>query len=287
MASLREIRNKIKSVKNTQQITRAMKLVAAARVRRAQERILSARPFAERIDGLISEVGGSARGTAGVDSPFFEVRPVRARAFVLFSSDRGLCGAFNTNLIRRTLEQIRTRPEVKTTLYVVGRKGRDYFRRAGVPIAQEWTNLGKDLSYAHAEIIGQELIDQYLRGQVDQVYLIFNEFKSVIQQRLIVRPLLPIERPENPAPGQGEFLYEPRQEVLLQDLIVRHLKAQIYRSLLESGAAELGARMSAMDSATKNAAELIDVMTIRSNRTRQAAITKEILEVMSGAESFR
>jgi len=306
MPSLREIRQKIKSVKSTQQITKAMKMVAAARLRRAQARILAARPFAQKMEELMTHV--VERRT---EHPLFVQRPGTRRILLLVTADKGLCGAFNTNLIREALRYLRQHRSDQVQLYVVGRKGRDYFKRIGGPVVKEYANIFNTLNFAHAEIITRDLVEAYERQPVAAVDILYNEFKSVIQQRLVVKPLLPITtpgvRPErhtngrSPAgpvaggsdpntelsPAWPDFEYEPAKEQLLEGLVPRFLKAQVFRVLLESAAAELGARMAAMDNATKNASELMGSLTLRMNRTRQASITKEILEVVSGAEALK
>jgi F-type H+-transporting ATPase subunit gamma len=286
MPSLREIRRKLKSVKSTQQITKAMKMVAAARLRRAQVRILSARPFAQRMEGmmvdLLPHIDESATG------PLFVRRQTGKRALLLITSDKGLCGAFNTNLNREALRYVRKHGAGNVRLYVAGRKGRDYFRRFGIAMAQDYSGASGAPTFAQAELIASDLINGFLVEELDGVDLLYNEFKSVILQRVILKPFLPLV-PLAPVAQRKpiDFLYEPSEEALLRALIPRYLKAQVFRALLESTAAELGARMSAMDNATRNAKELIGSLTLRLNRTRQASITKEILEVVSGAEALK
>jgi F-type H+-transporting ATPase subunit gamma len=288
MASLREIRRKIKSIKSTQQITKAMKMVAAARLRRAQARIINARPFAQRMEQLISDL---LRQLADdFEHPLFGKRPAGARVLLLVTSDKGLCGAFNTNLIREAVRYVRKHGAEKVRLFIVGRKGRDYFRRLGLTIEKEYLSVFGNLSFAHAEIVTEDLVDAFLHGTVESVDLIYSEFKSVIQQRVIVKQLLPLAYVEESlveAAPVSEFIYEPGKEALLKSLIPRSLKAQIFRVLLESSASELGARMAAMDNATRNAKDIIGSLTLQLNRTRQATITNEILEVVSGAEALR
>jgi F-type H+-transporting ATPase subunit gamma len=294
MASLRDIRRKIKSVKNTQQITKAMKMVAAARLRRAQQRIVSARPFAQKMEQLMQDLLARIEGEE--NHPLFVRREGTRRLLVLMTSDKGLCGAFNTNLIREAVRYIRKYGSENVALYVVGRKGRDYFRRLGITIGKEYVNITNNLGFLHAEIIVKDVLDAYLpsgpgvaggEGFV-AVDVLYNEFKSVVQQKVTVKPLLPLVPVEGgPVGVQTEFLYEPAKEKLIEGLIPRFLKAQVFRELLESAASELGARMAAMENATRNASELIDSLTLTLNRTRQSAITKEILEVVSGAEALR
>jgi F-type H+-transporting ATPase subunit gamma len=286
MASLRDIRRKIKSVKNTQQITKAMKMVAAARLRRAQGRIVSARPFAQKMEQLMADLLVRIEGEE--DHPLFKNLEGPRRLLVLMTSDKGLCGAFNTNLIRETVRYLRKYGTENVTLFIVGRKGRDYFRRIGVRIAKDYVNISNNLGFLHAEIIVKDVLDAYAGEPFAAVDVLYNEFKSVVQQKVTVKPLLPLAAVQGGPPGvQTDFLYEPAKEKLLEGLIPRFLKAQVFRELLESAASELGARMAAMENATRNASELIDSLTLTLNRTRQASITKEILEVVSGAEALR
>jgi F-type H+-transporting ATPase subunit gamma len=286
MASLRDIRRKIKSVKNTQQITKAMKMVAAARLRRAQGRIVSARPFAQKMEQLMADLLARIEGEE--NHPLFVKREGPRRLLVLMTSDKGLCGAFNTNLIREAVRYIRKYGAENVTLYIVGRKGRDYFRRVGVRIGKDYVNISNNLGFLHAEIIVKDVLEAYAAEPFAAVDVLYNEFKSVVQQKVTVKPLLPLTAVQGgPAGTQTDFLYEPAKEKLIEGLIPRFLKAQVFRQLLESAASELGARMAARENATRNASELIDSLTLTLNRTRQASITKEILEVVSGAEALR
>ncbi len=286
MASLREIRRKIKSVKSTQQITKAMKMVAAARLRRAQARILAARPFAQRIEEMMNDVARSI----GLDNPHPLLLPRSGprRALLLVTSDKGLCGAFNSNLIREALRYIQRYGSSNVDLFVVGRKGRDYFRRVGVVVLKEYLNLFNRISFAQAEVIVSDIVSAYEAQPYSAVDVLYNEFKSVIQQRVIVKQLLPMA-PTAPDDKieKVDYIYEPSAQSLIHSLVTRVLKAQLYRILLESAAAELGAKMASMENASRNAAELINSLTLTMNRTRQAAITKEILEVVSGAEALK
>ena len=287
MPSLREIRQKIKSVKSTQQITKAMKMVAAARLRKAQTRILSARPFAAGLEGLVKDL--VARMDSETKHPLSIPREGAQRVLLLVTSDKGLCGAFNTNLIREATRYLRRHTLANVRLFIVGRKGRDYFRRIGAQIEKEYVNIFNALSFAHAEIITQDLVQYFLSHEnVGAVDLLYNEFKSVIQQKVIVKQFLPLTPPEASQTEQyPDFIYEPAKEKLLVELIQRVIKADVFRVLLESNASELGARMSAMENATRNAGDLMSSLTLRLNRTRQASITKEILEVVSGAEALK
>ena len=295
MPSLRTLRGKIKSVKSTQQITKAMKMMAAARMKKAQERILAARPFADRMHEMLEDVAAAVAGLPSEEThPLLSVRTTGPTAFVLVTADKGLCGAFNSNLIRKAYGELKPRDPNDVRLYAVGRKARDFFRRMGWTPAGEYVNIFNKLGYSHAELLGDDLIKAYVQDGAKEVVILYNEFKSVIQQRLVVRRLLPLVVEEerragaSPAPTRRgtDFIYEPAREKLLPALLPRYLKSQIYRILLESYAAEMGARMTAMDSATKNAGELIGGLTLLANKIRQASITKELLEVVSGAEAL-
>ncbi len=302
MASLRDIRRKIKSIKNTQQITKAMKMVAAARLRKAQSRILSARRYAEKMEQLMTDILIRIEGEEF--HPMFVKRDNPRRALLLVTSDKGLCGAFNTNLIREAMKYIRKYGAQNVQLFIVGRKGRDYFRRLGLPVLKEYVNIFNDLGFHHAELILQDIVDAYLGmprstvrvaqdkavvvGDFSAVDVLYNEFKSVVQQKVVLKALLPLLPMSVPVEKmRSDFIYEPKKEVLIEGLIPRFLKTQVFRVLLESAASELGARMSAMENATKNARELMESLTLTLNRTRQTSITTEILEVVSGAEALK
>ncbi|MBI2118383.1 MAG: ATP synthase F1 subunit gamma [Elusimicrobia bacterium] len=296
MSSLREYRKKIKTIRSTEQITKAMKMVAAARLRRAQSRILAARPFAFKMRDLLSDL--AARILQNEDfnpqelfstlHPLLRTNQTNRIALLLVTADKGLCGSFNTNLIKKAAEVLKENENKEVQFFVVGRKGRDFFKRVGASISGETINIFNNLSYIHAELIGSELIKAYLQNQLAEVVVVYNEFKSVIQQRLVVERLLPIAKPLQISQEQKtDFIYEPKKELLLEGLLPRYVKSQIFRILLESSAAELGARMAAMDSATKNASELIDLLTLKLNRTRQAIITREIAELVGGAEALK
>ena len=298
MASLRDIRRKIKSVKSTEQITRAMKMVAAARMRRSQGAILSARPFAVKMEGLIRDLDAVHRARAAVESgpesvrDFFESPADGPAGLILITGDKGLCGAFNTTLLRAALDWFRSQKGRKTYLAVVGRKGRDFARRlrgADCEIATELVGIFPKVGFHHAEMLGKALIDTYLGQGVARWDVIYNEFKSVAQQRLVRATLLPVAQFEaSSAAGDQapDYSFEPDYAQLLQALLPRHIKAQLYRMLLESQAAELSARMNAMDAASKNAAELRESLNVAANRQRQGMITKEIAELVGGAEAL-
>jgi F-type H+-transporting ATPase subunit gamma len=281
MATLRDIRRRIRSVQSTQKITRAMKLVAAAKLRRAQERIVAARPYADKMSALL----GSLVTRVGSEShPLLARRPGGRRRLVVITADKGLCGAFNANIIRTAARFVSERPEHGVELGLIGRKGRDSLKRRGLKVRFERIGVFQALRYATAREMAKELTDAFTNGEVDEVFLVYNEFKSVIQQRIAVERLLPIERQLlSPQQPRFDYLFEPEPAGILTSMLPRHVEVQIWKALLESNAAEHGARMSSMDAATNNASEMIDSLTLYMNKVRQAAITKEIIEVVSGA----
>ena len=286
MATLRDIRRRIRSVQSTQKITRAMKLVAAAKLRRAQDRILAARPYAYKMQELLA---GLALRTSPELHPLLTRRGTGKKTLVIVAADKGLCGAFNTNIMRKSLEFLRSQPgEVQLALIVVGRKTRDFYRRRPYTIRSEHIGLFNQLGYEHAAAMAKELTEAYVAGETDEVWLIYNEFKTVALQRVVLERLLPIEPLAVPdgAPVV-DYLYEPSPEAILERLLPKHVETQIYRALMESLAGEYGARMTAMDAATKNAGEMIEVLTLQFNKARQERITKELLEVVGGAEALR
>ncbi|MCL6640429.1 MAG: ATP synthase F1 subunit gamma [Candidatus Rokubacteria bacterium] len=289
MATLRDIRRRIRSVQSTQKITRAMKLVAAAKLRRAQERILAARPYAGKMAELLGNLV-TAAGPDGAPHPLLEQRQGPRRQIVVITADRGLAGAFNSNVIRMSLEVLReSASPTDLTLVVVGRKARDYYRRRPWTIKRQMVGFWDRLAYGHAQELADFFMQQYLDGEVDEVHLIYNEFRSVALQRPVRQQLLPIPRVEAAA-GDGavvDYLYEPDPRTILGDLLPRHVRMQVYRALMESLAGEYGARMTAMEAATKNASEMIDLLTIQYNKARQEKITKELLDIVGGAEALK
>jgi F-type H+-transporting ATPase subunit gamma len=289
MATLRDIRRRIRSVQSTQKITRAMKLVAAAKLRRAQERILAARPYAGKMAELLGNLVGAA-GPDGPPHPLLEQRQGPRRQIVVITADRGLAGAFNSNIIRLSLEVLRESPSpTDLTLVVVGRKARDYYRRRAWTIKRQMVGFWDRLAYGHAQELADFFMQQYLAGEVDEVLLLYNEFRSVALQRPVRQRLLPIPRVEAPAGGGApvDYLYEPDPRTILGDLLPRHVRMQVYRALMESLAGEYGARMTAMEAATKNATEMIELLTIQYNKARQEKITKELLDIVGGAEALK
>jgi F-type H+-transporting ATPase subunit gamma len=283
MPSLLDIRRRIRSVKNTQQLTKAMKTVSAAKLRRAQERVMSARPYADQLRNVLANLAGRVENIA---HPLLEIRPEERVLVVLVTADRGLCGAFNSNLIRTTQSFLRDNlNKRRADLFPVGRKGRDFFRRREVSITSDYVNFFNKLDYGHAKEIAKIITDLYTEAKIDAVYIIYNEFKSAIQQRVSMEKLLPLGRAglgdalESPA----EYIFEQPPQQVFDRLLPRYVEIQVYRALLESAASEHGARMAAMDTASRNAGEMIESLTLNMNRVRQAAITREIIEVVSGA----
>src|SRR5512139_710665 len=290
MANLRVIRKRITSVKSTQQITKAMKMVSAAKLRRAQDAITSARPYARKMRELVEAL--AARAGQGAH-PLLTPREPRKMALLVITSDRGLCGGFNSNLLRATqrfLAERKGRYE-EVLLFATGRKAREFFRRRQVPIRKEYVGVLGSLSYSTAEAFSRDLVGGYLAEEFDEVFVAYNEFRSVISQVPRFEKLFPVvtEAPERPAAGGSDidYLYEPGQREILASLIPKYVEVQIFRYLLESVAGEHGARMSAMDSATNNAVEMISTLTLQMNRARQAAITKELMEIIGGAEALK
>ncbi len=284
MASLRELRTKVKSVKSTQQITKAMKLVAAARLNKAQERIMAARPFADRMERLLSEIAYLNRAGGGsLDHPFLQKRLSDRIDLVLVTADRGLCGAFNTNVIRAAQNAIAEKGWPEVHLTTIGSKATGFFKRRPQPKKFQ-TTLLQALAPESIREIATSIAADFISGEFDAVYVLYNEFKSIIAQRVTLDRLLPLERPEvDEAAPAVEYIFAPGPEQILPELLPKHIEFQIYRVLLESAAAEQGARMTAMEAATKNASEMISHLTLTYNRIRQASITKEIIEIVSGA----
>jgi len=288
MPSLRDIKRKITSVKKTQQITKAMKMVAAAKLRRSQDRVIAARPYSRKMLAVIANL---ASRVERAQHPLLAKREPKKVKLVVLTSDRGLCGAYNTNIVRKAVETVR---ELKAQgkevrINIVGRKGRDFFRkRATYDIGQSWSDLGM-IDYGKAADIGKNIVDRFSAGETDEVYLLYNEFKSVMQQNVTLEKILPVEPPteEDPFSAVVDYLYEPSPAAILSSILPKHIEVQVYRSLLESQASEMGARMTAMDSATRNARDMIDRLTLKYNKQRQAAITKEISEIVGGAEALK
>lgn len=287
MATLLDFRRRIRSVKSTQQITRAMKFVSAARLRRAQERVVASRPYAREI---LNVLRSAVSRIENFSHPLLARRPEERLLVVVVSGDKGLCGAFNTNVLRKVNEFLEHHEKQKLQVIPVGRKGRDALRKRRLDIVAELINVSSNVEFRHAQEIAARVAPAYAAGEVDAVYIIYNEFKSVMQQKLVVEKLLPIdphvfETSGGPAPVAVDYIYEQPPLEIFNRLVPRYVEGEIFRTLLESAAAEHAARMTAMDSATNNAADLIDQITLHMNKVRQAAITKEIIEVVSGAAS--
>jgi F-type H+-transporting ATPase subunit gamma len=284
MPNILDLRRRIRSVKNTQQITKAMKMVAAARLRRAHERIVNARPYASEIRTLMQSAAARMEPEEQATHPLLAVRPDEKILLVLVTADRGLCGAFNGNSIRAAQSYLDEHVARWVSILAVGRKGRDYFRRRHASIVAEHVDIFSRLAFGHARAVAAEIIELYTNGTVDAVDFLYNEFKSILAQRAVVERHLPI-RPIEATPQQPlvDYIYEQPPAEVFSRLVPRYVEAQVYRTLLESQAAELAARMTAMESATRNAGDMIDSLTLNMNRVRQAAITKEIIEIVSGA----
>lgn len=288
MPNLLDIRRRLKSVKNTQQITKAMKMVSAAKLKRAQDRVVTARPFASKMIEVLGEL--ASRTDENFHHPLLDQRGDERYLVVVVTADKGLCGAFNTNLIKAAQAFINQHSEKKIEVLAVGRKGRDFFRRRGVLNGEYIGLTGKGrVDFSEAIEVARDVTKRFVEDQaLDKVFLIYNEFKSVLQQRVVVEQLLPVSRAgseseEANSASQVDYIYEQPPAEIFSQLLPRLIETQIFRALLESVASEQGARMTAMDSASKNASELIDSLTLNMNRVRQAAITNEIIEVVSGA----
>jgi F-type H+-transporting ATPase subunit gamma len=282
MPSLIDIRRRIRSVKNTQQITRAMKMVSAAKLRRAQEKVIAARPYTKLLDDVLADLAAAAQNDPDVGSnPLLANREEKRIELLFFTSDKGLAGAFNSNLIKASLRFYADHPDAQISLVLLGRKGRDFYKKRNSIILAEHVNVLNKATYADAAAIAKATVERFRNGEIDSVYLLNNEFKSVILQRLSVRKLLPVKLPEKPVDHDTIFEQPPLE--MLERLLPRFVEVEIYRSMLETTAAEHAARMTAMDAASSNAKEVIETLTLNMNRIRQAAITKEIIEVVSGA----
>jgi len=287
MATLRDIRRRINSVRGTQQITKAMKMVSAAKLRRAQENILKARPYAY---GLREVIGHVAQFINRDLHPLLQLREAKQIGMVVVTADRGLCGAFNMNILRRAEEEILALKNTGKNVHLipVGRKARDFFRRKDVAILGQYYDFFNHLQFADAQHIGGEIIRLFSLQKLDKVLMIYNEFKSAIQQKIVVEPLLPLQ-PQTPVNAGVviDYIFEPSPDRFLEVLLPKQINIQMWRILLESNAAEQGARMTAMEMATENAEEMIQSLTLYYNRVRQATITKELTEIVGGAEALK
>jgi F-type H+-transporting ATPase subunit gamma len=307
MASLRDIRKRIRSVKNTRQITKAMKMMSAAKLRKAQDAIIAARPYAQMLDQIISDLAARS-GDQEVAHPLLVTRPVRRAEVVLLTSDRGLAGGFNSNVIRRASRFLYENGALERIQFsTVGRKGHDFFRNRRQAIRKDFGYLYQQLNYLSAKAVAEELTASFLNGEVDAVYVIYNEFVSAISQKVVLSQMLPLQTfgtgaepaatpgtlttPGTPAATAGmsmvDFKYEPGRQEVLDRLVPQAVSIKLYRALLESVASEHSARMSAMENATNNATDMIASLSLNYNRTRQAVITKELMEIVSGAEALK
>lgn len=292
MATLRDIKRRIKGVSNTQQITKAMKMVAAAKLRRAQENIINARPYSKKLNELLGRLLAVEKN---IVSPLVEEREIKKIAIILITSDNGLCGAFNMNILRTTEDLIKNEysylnKDQDISLYCLGKKGFEYFNRRNLKIAENYTGFYKELKFDLSTKILAGITNLFVKKEFDRVILVYNEFRSVMQQKLVVQQLLPIkiESDEDINSSQNiDFLFEPDKTNIISNLLPKYLNAHLWKALLESYASELGARMTAMDLATENAKELIKELKLQYNKERQATITTEILEIVSGAEALK
>jgi F-type H+-transporting ATPase subunit gamma len=301
MPSLKVIRKRITTTKSTQKITRAMKMVAGARLARAQSRILALRPYALKTQHILaalapnSNENGEESFEKQPDHPYLADRPEQNVALLVLTGDRGLCGAFNTNINKAAERSWRehTGQDRTVQMFTVGRKGRDFLKRRGAPLGDDFP-LSGELNLDKARLISRTLMPKLVKGEIDSIYLVYNEFKSAMTQKVVVEQLLPLRQADNGAgapathgTAQIDYIYEPDKRALLDRLVPMYVEISILRALLESTASELGARMTAMDSATKNAKEMIESLTLAYNRARQAAITKELMEIIGGAEALK
>jgi F-type H+-transporting ATPase subunit gamma len=287
MPNLKEIKRRIQSVKNTQQITKAMKLVAASKLRKAQNAILEARPYAIKMMDVLNHL--AARCNSDLH-PLLDVRDGNRHLLLIITSDKGLCGGFNGSVIRRTAKYLEDNEKDENSLIIAGKKGNDIFRNRPVTITEDIIGWSKDFDYLKAQSIGENLAEMFSEKKIDKVSMVYNEFKSVMQQEVVVEQLLPVV-PEKLAHKENTFvvdyIYEPDEEAILDQLLKRYMTVEVYRAFLESTASEHGARMTAMDSASRNAGKMIGELTLTYNQARQAYITKELIEIVNGAEALK
>ncbi len=289
MATLRDIKRRIRAVQSTRQITKAMKMVAASKFRKAQQRMFEMRPYAERMNSILS---GLAGGTEEESHPLLVVRPRKNVEIIVLTSDRGLCGAFNANILKAAAKNIAQleREGFEISLSTVGRKARDYFKRRNVPVRRSWTGISGKISYSNAQEIAADVIERYSDETIDEALLIYNEFKSAIAQQVVIArvlPLAPIEEAGEGVLPVYNFIFEPSREEIFSRLLPKNVEIQVFRALLESQASEEAARMAAMENATKSANEMIDTLTLQYNKARQATITKELMDIVGGVEALK
>lgn len=285
MANIRDIRRRIQSAKNIQQITRAMKFVSAARLRKAQDRVIAARPYTRQMLAVLNSLASRVPEQA---HPLLAQRGGDRIELVVITADRGLCAAYNTNIIRQALEFLHQHSDKQVELNILGKRGRDFFRRRSYPVRHEATGILQKVTFADAAAIARDLIEEFIRGEKDRICIIYNEFKSVVQQQVVLEPVLPVGRLEDADAGRRlDYIYDQPPEEIFDRLLPRYVEAQVFRALLEAAASEQGARMAAMESATNNAGDMIEDLTLHANKVRQAGITTELIEVVSGAVSGR
>lgn len=286
MPTLRDIKRRIRAVNNTRQITKAMKMVAAAKLRKSQTRMFEMRPYAEKMDAVLKNL---SKGADSELHPLLVVRPRKTVEVLVITSDRGLCGAFNSNILRASsnfISNLRTNG-FDVNVSVIGKKAVDYFKRRSVSLRQSWTGLSGRVTYYNAQEVARDIIENYTNETIDEVVLIYNEFKSVVAQKVNVARLLPLAPVEGGTEPALDFLYEPTQQGIYNILLPKNVEIQIYRALLESQASEEAARMTAMENATKNANEMIEKLTLQYNKARQAAITRELMDIVGGVEALK
>ncbi|RLC52594.1 MAG: ATP synthase F1 subunit gamma [Candidatus Cloacimonadota bacterium] len=283
MANIKEIKTRIESVKNTKQITNAMKMVAAANLRKAQDRIIKARPYANHVNDMLRTL--KYKNSSNTHPLLEDAEETGKTALVVVTSDRGLCGSFNSQIIKKALEYIKENPDAD--IICIGKKGYDFIKKRSDKIIKPYLNLFNEMNFSISKDVAQQIIDLFLDQDYNKIEVLYNEFKSAIQQNIIIKQLLPIIPIESEEMSKLDYLYEPDEDTIIEELGRKYVNVDVWRIMLESSAAEQGARMTAMDSATDNAAELIDTLTLTYNRARQAAITTEIIEIASGAEAIQ
>lgn len=288
MPTLRDIKRRITAVKNTKQITKAMKMVAAAKLRRAQTRMLEMRPYADKMSSVIGSLAAGGKD----QHPLLIQRPRKTVEIVVMTSDRGLCGAFNTNIMKAAEKHVAEwkSQNFNISVSVVGKKANDYFKRRNVEMRNSWTGISGKLVYSDAQKIANELAEHYLNETIDEVIIVYNQFRTVMAQEVTAAQLLPLSSPESDEKQEDStinFIYEPSQQEILNQILPKNIEVQIYRALLESQASEEAARMTAMENATQNADEMIGSLTLQYNKARQASITKELMDIVGGVEALK
>lgn len=291
MATLRDIQNRIKAVNNTQKITKAMKMVAAAKLRKVQTRMLDLRPYAEKMHDVLASL---ARGAGSESHPLLASRPRKTVEVVVVTSDRGLCGAFNTNILKAAQESIDNykKDGFEVSVSTIGKKAKEYFKRRNVPMRNSWTGISGNVRFANAEEIANDVKESYMDETIDEVVVVYNAFKSMVAQTVTTAKLLPLSPEEEgeeaaAAESSADFIYEPSVGAIFDRLIPKNVDVQIYRALLESSAAEEAARMSAMENATQSCTEMVDKLTLQFNKARQASITGELMDIVGGVEALK